>query len=71
MDQLISEIQKTCAGLDPDEIEQQILASENAAAVPDAEGLARYFAAIAQSAAPAEPPSPDQAETPEQTGNEG
>lgn len=59
MNEILDQIKELCAGLSVDEVEAQILASENADSVTDARALAVYFVSLAGGETEGEPADED------------
>ena len=70
MDNVVDAIKATCTGLAPEEIEQQILASQNADKIPDAGQVSRFLAALCQADGDPTGEEPVEEASPEQAGND-
>jgi hypothetical protein len=72
MDELLQQIQSACAGLSAEEIEGQIAASQYAGSIEDIPTLARFLEAVGAAGTIDNPVTgePEQAMTPDQSGND-
>lgn len=70
MDEVLAQLSQACVGMAPEDIEAQIMASQNVSAIPDSAVLSRFLAAAASAGGDVTQISPDQAEEVVQTGND-